>query len=91
VIRKFVFQRDDLVAGLPIQTAQQQRQGRRRIVNERNIRGLAANELRDARANPIAIVEPAHEIGAGQFVAPGEVPRHRLRSAPRHLPERRCI
>src|ERR1035438_7619120 len=31
MIRKLVFQRDDLVARLPIQTAQQQRQARRRI------------------------------------------------------------
>ena len=54
MIRKLVFQRDDLVAGLPIQAAQQQRQARRRIVNEGDVGGLAVNECRDARANPVA-------------------------------------
>ncbi len=91
VVRELVFQSDDLVARLPIQTAQQQRQPRRRIVNERDVRGLAANVFRDARANAVGVAEPLHEIGAGQFVPPREVLRHRLGRPPRHLPKRRRV
>ena len=74
LIGKFVAQRDDAISRVPVHAAEEQRERRRGIHGERDVVGLAVDQLRDERADFVHIVEPGEEVGAGGFIAPREVP-----------------
>jgi hypothetical protein len=69
-------------------TAEEQRERGTRIHGERDIGGIAMNQLRDETAEFVDVIEPAKEIGAGQFVAPREMRIHSIARACGHLSER---
>ena len=78
-----MLEREDAIAGMPIQSRQQQAERGGGIGNERDVRGRAVDEPGKLRAQAIGVVIPREKVRTGQFVPVCEVPGGRFGRTPR--------
>ena len=85
IIGKLIVQGDDVVAWRGRDSCENNRQGSSGISDEGDIFGIGVNETRDTAPHAIGVGVPVKEIGAGEFIAPFGMPRHRFDRTSRHL------
>ena len=65
IAREFVLEREDAIAGMPIEPRKQQAESGGSIRNERDVTGRAADQPGDLGANAIGVVIPREKVPTG--------------------------